>query len=194
MVNSTIALFFNFVVNMDQISKSDCVEVGYIQKPHGLKGEVILAFEQEYGETFEDLTLILVDIDGGVVPFFIEDEGLRFKNDESAICKLSFIDSLTSAKELVGSKVFVFEHEVIESDDKGVASTLIGMIAFDAKFGEIGIISRVDDFSGNLVITVAHPGTEIMIPLSDEVISSIDEEKREIYLKCPNGLIEIYLE
>jgi 16S rRNA processing protein RimM len=179
---------------MNQIFKSECVEVGYIQKPHGLKGEVILAFEQEFGETFEDLELILVDIDGGLVPFFIEDEGLRFKNDESAICKLSFIDSLTSAKELAGSKVFVFENEVIESDDQGVASALIGMIAFDAKFGRIGIISRVDDFSGNLVITVNHPQAEIMIPLSDEVISSVDEEKREIVLNCPNGLIDIYLE
>lgn len=194
MVNSTIALFYNFVVNMDQISKSDCVEVGYIQKPHGLKGEVIVAFEQEFGETFEELELILVDIDGGLVPFFIEDEGLRFRNDESVICKLSFIDSLTSAKELVGSKVFVFENEVIESDDQGVASTLIGMIAFDEKFGKIGMISRVDDFSGNLVITVDHPRAEIMIPLSDEVISSIDEKKRQITLNCPNGLIEIYLE
>jgi 16S rRNA processing protein RimM len=194
MVNSTIALFYNFVVNMNLLSKSDCTEVGYIQKPHGLKGEVILAFEPQFGETFEDLELILVDIDGGLVPFFIEEEGLRFKNDESAICKLSFIDTLSRAKELVGSRVFVLEHEVIESDDQGVASVLIGMVAFDAKFGKIGRIGRVDDFSGNLVITVNHPRAEIMIPLSDEVISAIDEEKREIHLDCPNGLIEIYLE
>ena len=68
------------------------------------------------------------------------------------------------------------------------------MIAFDEKFGKIGMISRVDDFSGNMVITVDHPRAEIMIPLSDNVITSVDEEKREIYLSCPQGLIEIYLE
>ena len=62
MVNSTIALFYNFVVNMNQISKSDCVEVGYVQKPHGLKGEVILAFEQEFAETFEDLELLFIEL------------------------------------------------------------------------------------------------------------------------------------
>jgi len=33
-----------------------------------------------------------------------------------------------------------------------------------------------------------------LIPLSDEIITSIDEEKRELYLDCPTGLIEIYLE
>ena len=90
--------------------------------------------------------------------------------------------------------MYVFEDEVIESQDQGVASVLIGMIAFDAKFGEIGMIQRVDDFSGNLVITVNNPRAEIMIPLSDNVITAIDELKREIHLECPNGLIEIYLE
>ena len=194
MVISTIALFYNFILAMNHLSKSDCVEVGYIQKPHGLKGEVVLAFEQEYGETFDDLDLLFVEVDGGLVPFFIEEESLRLRNDQSAICKLNFIDTLSQAKELVGCKVHVFEYELIESEDQGVASTLIGMIAFDAKFGEIGMIERVDDFSGNLVITVNHPKAEIMIPLSDNVITSIDEQKREIYLDCPNGLIDIYLE
>ena len=153
-----------------------------------------MIFEKEFEETFEDLEFLLVEVDGGLVPFSIEDEGLRFKTDESAICKFEFVDSLTKAKELVGCKVYVFDHEIIDSEDQGVASTLIGMRAYDEKFGDIGLISRVDDFSGNLVITVDHPRAEIMIPLSDNIITSIDDEKREVHLRCPNGLIEIYLE
>ena len=179
---------------MSQINKDDCVAVGYIQKPHGLKGEVILIFDKEFEKTFEDLEFLLVEVDGGLVPFHIEDEGFRFKTDESAICKLEFVDSLSKAKELVGCKVYVSEHEAIENEDQGVESTLIGMRAFDEKFGDIGLISRVDDFSGNLVITVDHQRAEIMIPISDNIITSVDNEKREIHLNCPNGLIEIYLE
>lgn len=179
---------------MNQLNKDDCVEVGYIQKPHGLKGEVIVMFEKEFEETFEELEFLFVEVEGGLVPFSIEDEGLRFKTDESAICKLEFVDSLTKAKELVGSKVYVFDHEIVESEDQGVVSTLIGIRVYDEKFGDIGLISRVDDFSGNLVITVNHPRAEIMIPLSDNIIISIDDEKREMNLSCPNGLIEIYLE
>ena len=179
---------------MIQINKSDCVEVGYIQKPHGLKGEVILAFEKEFEETVEELEFLFIEVDGGLVPFYIEDDGLNFRTDESAICKLEFIDSLSKAKEMVGCKVYAFNHAIIEAEDQGIASTLIGMRIFDAKFGDIGFISRVDDFSGNLVITVAHPRAEIMIPLSEGIITSVDEEKREMHLNCPNGLIEIYLD
>jgi len=179
---------------MIQINKSDCVEVGYIQKPHGLKGEVILVFDKEFEETIEELEFLFVEIDGGLVPFYIEEEGLNFRTDDSAICKLEFVDTLSKAKDMVGCKVFVSDHAIIESEDQGTTSTLIGMRAFDEKFGDIGLISRVDDFSGNLVITVLHARAEILIPLSDEIITSIDEEKREIHLSCPNGLIEIYLE
>ncbi len=179
---------------MDQIIKSDCIEVGYIQKPHGLKGEVIVVFEAEYSETFEEIEILLIDIDGGLVPFFIEDHELRFRNDESVICKFMFVDSLSKAKELVGCKVYVSDEDLVSREGSGIESALIGMTVFDTKFGEVGKIGRVDDFSGNLVITVNHLKAEIMIPLSDEFILSLDEESRELHLNCPNGLIDIYLE
>ena len=89
--------------------------------------------------------------------------------------------------------MYVFEDEVIEFEDMEESSTLIGMKAFDAKFGDIGLVSRIDDFSGNRVITVENQKSEIMIPFSDEIITMIDEEKREIHFNCPNGLIELYL-
>jgi 16S rRNA processing protein RimM len=178
---------------MRQINKDDCVEIGYIQKPHGLKGEVAIVFSKEFEETVEELEFLLIEIDGGLVPYYAEVEGINLKTDDSAICRLELVDSLTKAKDLVGCKIFIFEDEIIESDNQAADSVLIGMRVYDIKYGDIGLISRVDDFSGNLVITVDHPRAEVMIPLSDEVINSIDEVKREIHLSCPNGLIEIYL-
>ena len=178
---------------MNQINKSDCVEVGYIQKPHGLKGEVILIFGKEFEETVEDLEFLFVEVDGGLVPFFIEDEGLNFKSNESAICKLEFVDTLSTAKSMVGCKIYVPDQDVIDYEDQETTSALIGMRVYDEKFGDIGLISRVDDYSGNMVITVMHPRREILIPLSDEIIISVDEGKKEIHLNCPIGLIEIYL-
>jgi 16S rRNA processing protein RimM len=179
---------------MKRINKNECIEVGYIQKPHALRGEVILIFDKEFEETFEEIELLLVELDGGLVPFSIEEDGVHFRTDGSAICRLRLIDSLAKAKDLAGCKVFVFDNEIDYSKDQGISSSLIGMRAFDANFGDIGLINRVDDFSGNFVITVDNLRAEIMIPLSDEVIKLVDEEKREIYLACPDGLIEMYLE
>lgn len=179
---------------MNLINKENCIEVGYIQKPHGLKGEVILMFGKEFAETFEEIDYVFVEVDGGLVPFYISEEGFRFRNEESAICKFEFVDSQEKAKALIGCKVFVSEDELIAYDDQEVDSALIGMNVFDLTYGSLGPVTRVDDFSGNLVITVDHPKAEVMIPLSDAIITSIDDEKRELHLDCPKGLIEIYLE
>jgi 16S rRNA processing protein RimM len=100
--------------------------------------------------------------------------------------------SLLKKKDCV--KVYVFDHEIVSIDDSGDTSSLIGMKVFDATFGEVGVITRTDDFSGNLVITVYRQNTEILIPLSGDTVNFVDEVKREIHMKCPDGLIQMYLE
>jgi 16S rRNA processing protein RimM len=62
---------------MNRIEKNHCIEIGYIQKPHGLNGNVILIFNAEFKVTLEEIKYLLIEVEGGVVPFFIEEEGLR---------------------------------------------------------------------------------------------------------------------
>lgn len=179
---------------MHQIDKKDCTSIGYIQKPHGLKGEVVVIFEDEFADTFDSADYFFIEIDGGLVPFFIEEDGLRYRNNESIIIKFDFVDSQLKAKELAGCKIFVFNSDLIEPEYPEIYSGLIGMRVIDKKSGDIGTINRIDDFSGNVVITVSHPRTEILIPLSENIIMKIDETNRKLYLNCPEGLINIYLE
>jgi 16S rRNA processing protein RimM len=179
---------------MLQIDKMDCSAIGYIQKPHGIKGEVVVVFDDGSSDAYDSLVYFFVELDGGLVPFFISDEGLRFRNNESVIVKFDFVDSQEKAKELAGCNLFVLNSDLIEPESPEIHSELIGMNVIDNKSGELGKIIRIDDFSGNVVITVAHPRAEILIPLSDDIITGIDDKKRKIFLTCPDGLIEIYLE
>jgi 16S rRNA processing protein RimM len=179
---------------MLQIDKKDCTAIGYIQKPHGIKGDVIVVIDDEFSDSFDSAEYFFVELDGGLVPFFIGEEGLRYRNNESIIVKFDFVDSQAKAKELAGCKVFAFNSDLIEPEFPEIYSSLIGMEVIDKKSGEIGKISRIDDFSGNIVITVAHSHAEILIPLSDNIITKIDEKHKKLYLTCPEGLINIYLE
>ena len=177
---------------MLQIDKKDCTSIGYVQKPHGLKGEVILVFEDEFADTFDSAEYFFIEVDGGLVPFFIGEEGLRYRNNESIIVKFDFVDSQDKAKELAGCKLFVFNRDLVEPELS--ENYLIGMKVIDHNRGDIGKINRIDDFSGNVVITVAHPHAEILIPLSEDIITKIDEKNKKLFLTCPEGLIDIYLE
>jgi 16S rRNA processing protein RimM len=178
---------------MIQIDKRKCMVVGYIQTTHGIEGEVIAVIEDEFMKIIESLEYIFIDIDGGLVPFFISADGLRYKNNESIIVKFDFIDSPVRAKDLVGNKLYVFKSEPAESENPQKYSGLTGMDVVDKNRGDLGKISRIDDYSGNVVVTVIHPQGEILIPLSDLIISKIDDENRKLYLTCPEGLIDIYL-
>ena len=179
---------------MLQIDKKDFTTIGYIQKPHGIKGEVIVVFEDEFTDTFDSAEHFFVELDGGLVPFFISEEGLRYRNNESVIIKFDFVDSQEKAKELAGCKLFVSNSDLLEPEYTEIYSSLIGLNVIDKKSGDLGKISRIDDFSGNVVITVAHSQTEILIPLSENIITKIDEKNKKLFLTCPEGLIDIYLE
>ncbi len=179
---------------MKVIDKREFTPIGTIQKPHGLKGEVVLLFEESFDESLEEAEILFIEIEGGLVPFFISEEGLRFRTSDSAIVQFDELDSQEKAKDLGGSKVYLHNEEIFEQEEEGTLSYLNGFIVFDKKSGKLGPVIQIDDFAGNIVITVEHGQTEVLIPLSDNIIENIDEHKKELFLDCPEGLIELYLE
>ncbi len=176
---------------METIPKNNSVKVGYVQKPHGIHGELVIRFEEEYYETLEEYPALFLEIDNLLVPFFIMDEGLRFKSGESVITKLEWIDSDKKAKELCGLSVYVNEEDVIEFEDEMSPNALIGYKLFDEILGLIGEITEVNDFSGNVLLSVEYQGKEALVPLNEDLIVRLDEENREIELRIPEGLFNL---
>ena len=176
---------------METIPKSNCQKIGYIQKPHGIHGELVIRFDEEYYETLEECPTLLLEIDDLLVPYFIAEEGLRFKSGESVIAKLDWIDSDKKAKDLCGLSVFVSQDDVILSEDEFLPHLLSGFTLFDQTLGIIGEIEDVHDYSGNLLLEVNYQGKESLIPLNEDLIVRLDEEKKEIELDIPEGLFDL---
>jgi len=176
---------------METIPKSDCVKVGFVQKPHGIHGELVIRFEEEYYETLEECPTLFLEIDNLLVPFFISEEGLRFKSGEAVIANLEWIDSDKKAKELCGLSVFVYQDEVVEFEDELSPNALVGYQLFDETLGLIGEITEVNDYSGNVLLSVVYRGKEAMVPLNEDLIVRLDEDLREIELRIPEGLFDL---
>ena len=176
---------------METIPKSDCTKVGFVQKPHGIHGELVIRFDEEYYETLEECPTLFLEIDNLLVPFFISEEGLRFKSGEAVIANLEWIDSDKKAKELCGLSVFVYQDEVIEFEDEMSSNALVGYQLFDETLGLIGKITEVSDFSGNVLLSVVYQGKEAMVPLNEDLIVRLDEDLHEIELRIPEGLFDL---
>lgn len=176
---------------METIPKSNCTKIGYVQKPHGIHGELVIRFDEEYYETLEECPPLFLEIDNLLVPYFISEEGLRFKSGEAVIANLEWIDSDKKAKELCGLSVFVDQDDVIEFEDEMSPNALVGYQLFDETLGLIGEITEVNDFSGNVLLSVIYQGKDAMVPLNEDLIVRLDEETREIELRIPEGLFNL---
>ncbi len=176
---------------METIPKSNCVKVGFIQKPHGIHGELVIRFQEEFYETIEKVPTLFLEIDNLLVPFFIAEGGLRFKSGESVIAQLDWVDSDKKAKELCGLSVFVNQTDVIDPEEDLSPQALVGFQLFGEELGLIGEILEVNDFAGNLLLSVEYQGKDALVPLNEDLIVRLDDEKREIELRIPDGLFDL---
>ncbi|WP_195715181.1 ribosome maturation factor RimM [Ancylomarina sp. 16SWW S1-10-2] len=176
--------------------KEDCFFVGSFVKTHGVKGELVAKKSSDLLEKYK-LESVLVDIDGGLVPFFITPNGLTPRNHASVRILLEDMDSEAKATRFIGCEIYVpFKDapDFFEDKEDFEATALIGFTYIDQERGVIGTIEDIQDYSGNIVLVLELNGQEVLIPFSDEHFIEIDEENKSITMKTSEGLIDLYLE
>lgn len=159
-------------------------EIGYFSKTHGLKGELQLNITCDFD--IENCNAILIKTSGGDSPQFISE--FR-ENKNGFIILLEEIDTIEKAKPFVGKKVTANEEFVFEEE----THPLIGYTLIDQNFGEVGTITDIDDSGANPVFNIDHKGKQVILPYNEDLVNSIDENKKTLNYAAPEGLIEMYL-
>ncbi len=175
---------------MASISKIDCTRIGYFLKSHGVTGTLMLVFEEGLEETIENSKILIVETDGILIPWFVSDDGIRIISSKSALVDLDWITDDYSAKKILRKPVWInniteFNHPPQEPE------SLEGYSVYDHIKGYMGQISEINDYSGNLVITLINGDDEILLPLHDDLISNIDEASRSVTFHLPDGITEL---
>src|SRR5688572_8506432 len=86
---------FYFSTNPMQIASS--YKIGFILKPHGLKGEVTISLDDDAPDDLETFKSIFLEKDGRLEPYFIESISIK---GNKAYLKLEDIDSPEAASEI----------------------------------------------------------------------------------------------
>jgi len=175
---------------METIPKSDCEKVGFFRKTHGVHGELVLEFEPQFEISIEQADRFFVEIEGLLVPFFVAEDGFRFKTENSAILTFNSVETEKYAKRMVGASVYLLKNEIVVVPDELFDSELMNYLLIDEKLGEIGIIDQVDNYSGNIVITVNFKGKELLVPFNEDLLIDLDKKNRILKLRFPEGLLE----
>lgn len=174
-----------------EIDINACTSIGYILKTHGLQGEVVIKFNPVYGDTLEEVDFLFLEIEGGLVPFFIEEETLRFRTDETANIAFQSYDDVDRIDPYVGCRVYVFSEDLVIDEESVEFSILEGYRIEDIEKGELGVVDRVEDYSGNHILVAMINEEEVMIPFNEETIKNIHHEKQLLVVSIPDGLLEL---
>jgi 16S rRNA processing protein RimM len=174
---------------METIPKADCQNIGIIKKTHGVHGEVILEFESQYEESVENAQRFFVELDGLLVPFFVGNNGIRFKSAKSVIVRFDWVETENYAKRLVGNNVFLFHSDIVLTDTETFAADFNGYLLIDKNNGEIGEILKTDNYSGNMVFSVQYKKSEILVPFSEQLTLKINKKMKTITMLLPEGLL-----
>ena len=170
----------------------ELVEIAQVAKTYGLNGHLSLKFDNSFSDGLldEEIPVFLL-IEGLPVPFFVKD----YKNSGGYVAtKFRYIDGAETAEKYVGCKVLVFADDVQDDEDYDEELELVGYKVFDAHHGYVGEIVDFNLIPGNPVFETDFNGHTIIIPYTEEIVVDINDDKHEVYINAPEGLIELYLE
>jgi 16S rRNA processing protein RimM len=170
----------------------DYIEVGKIGKVHGLLGETKLVLNDSFEILLEDLICIFIHQNGQYVPHFIE-----YIRGNGQILKLESIEDPDEAK-LLSQKPFYLKREMIpeklltaESVSESNYPWEVGYIISDHTLGEIGGIKNIIEMPMQVLAEVKFKDKEVLIPINEHYIVSVDTSKRIIHMDLPEGLLNL---
>lgn len=171
----------------------DCYQLGYIVKPHGLKGEVQIFIDSDNSQAYQNLESVFVQQGQQLVPFFIESISLR---SDKAIVAFEDIHRVEEAAPLKGSKLYLPLTLLPElKDDEFYLHELVGYSVIDSTSKVIiGTIQNVLDMGPQLTLVLEHEsGKELLVPYNDEVRKELNKDEQTLTIEVADGLVDLYL-
>jgi len=158
------------------------LKIAQVLKSNGTDGGLLLSFLEVSPEDIDLEEPVFVYVDGLPVPFYFESFTPRGNN--RAIVHITGVHNLKDADELAGAAVYAdyFEEEDADED-------FTGWTVLDASGATVGTVTGYEDIPGNLCIYVQTPGGEVLLPLHQELVISVDPSARILTLEIPEGLL-----
>lgn len=170
----------------------DYLTIGTIVNVHGVHGEVKVIPQTDDVTRFKKLKSVLLFGSGARRKTDVK--GVKFSN-KFVILKLDGINDRDAADRLRGIELQVERGDAIKlPEGRYFVGDLIGCTVFEDDGNELGRIKDVIFGAGSDIYDVdCGNGKNILIPVLDDVVLSVDIEGGIVKVKLPQGLREIYL-
>lgn len=168
------------------------VELGRVQKPHGLKGELCIELYADSPFLFEGIKRVYLQLPGKKPK---PCELLEWRPHQGrALILVDRCQGRDQAEAWRGAEVLVRERDLPEPDEDEVGpEELIGLPVVHANGARVGTLADIRDVAGQeLWFIHDDEGREILLPAVEEFVLDIDLDEGVIVIDPPEGLLELY--
>lgn len=167
----------------------DCYFLGTITKAHGYKGELNVHLDTDEPNAYKNLESIFIEKNGLLVPFFLKKAQIHKGNHLRIM-----IEDFDDPESLIGRSIYLPLSTLPELDENQFYYHEVKNYSMLTEEGVVvGEIVNVRDTTAQDLFEVNSPdGKEILIPVIDEFIVSVDHNKKTITVSLPDGLLDIF--
>jgi 16S rRNA processing protein RimM len=168
----------------------DLLLVGRVARAHGNKGQVIVNPESDFAhDRFAVGHELIVEQGGRSAPRRIT--AVRFQ-DGRPIIALEGVATMNDAEALAGAELKMPASALgALPANTFYRHDLVGCEVADTSGRILGTVTEVQGPSERSLLVVGSGRAEVMIPMVDGIVVSIDSMARQIVVELPEGLIEL---
>ena len=164
-------------------------KIGTIITKHGFNGSLILKVSGKYSNNISIVDFLFIEINKKHIPFKL-DSIKTFKNKSYKI-KFIEVNDDAYANQLISKSVFIKSNDYPDlKKETNIYSAIINFSAFNNE-AKIGEIININENLPQPVFEINYKSKTVMVPIHEDLIIKIDKENKNIFLRIPDGLLDI---
>ena len=168
----------------------DYFYLGKVIRPHGVKGGVKIWLDVDDPGAYKSLDMVFIELKRNLVPYFVESIHLE---DNKANLKLQDFQTVEDARKISGCFIYLPLDLLPKlKGNKFYYHEVIGFSVIDEKHGMVGSIGSILDLPNNVLMNIKSGNKEILVPVNDQIIRKVDRKTKSIFIRAPEGLLDIY--
>lgn len=171
-------------------SVEEYFHLGKVLKSHSTGGQLRLMIEDYLKGYINQDSFIFFDIDGSKVPFRVTsaEDGAHF------VVSFDGIDTKQESDKLSGVGIWIPLHLVKarhQQSPRNLRDKWNEYRIVEEKTNQIYDVLRVEEYPQQLMAVISVDQKEVLVPLSEQLITNIDKKEKTITMVFPEGLLEL---
>lgn len=175
------------------MDKSQCFELGYIERSHGVDGAFVAVFDVDKPQSYNKIDALFVERGSQLVPYLVRH--ISTGKGNKFVISVEGVRSEEEALALRGSVLYLPDGVLPKlKPNQFYYHELVGCRVEDSKLGLLGIITEIFSLPNQTLMAMDWQGAEVLIPVHDDIVKQLDRTNKVVKTTLPDGLLEVYLQ